>query len=54
MICRIHGRSHSLPDGDMLVTERPGRLRRISNGTLQQEPIGNLPEIFVAGQGGAF
>jgi len=43
-----------LPEGDMLVTERPGRLRRISNGTLQQEPISNLPEIFVGGQGGLF
>ena len=41
-----------LPDGDMLVTERSGQLRRISNGKLQQEPIGNLPEIYVGGQGG--
>lgn len=43
-----------LPDGDMLVTERPGRLRRISNGKLQQQPIGNLPGVFVGGQGGLF
>ena len=43
-----------LPDGDMLVTERPGQLRRISNGKLQPEPIGNLPDIYVAGQGGLF
>jgi len=41
-----------LPDGDMLVTERSGRLRRISNDQLQQEAIGNLPDIYVAGQGG--
>src|SRR5262245_57649590 len=34
-----------LPGGDMLVTERPGRLRRISNGKLQDEPIAGLPEI---------
>lgn len=43
-----------LPDGDMLVTERPGRLRRVSNGVLQQEPIANLPDVFVGGQGGLF
>ena len=41
-----------LPDGDMLVTERSGQLRRISNGKLQQQPIGNLPDIYVGGQGG--
>ena len=43
-----------LPDGDMLVTERPGRLRRITNGKLRQESIGNLPEVYVGGQGGLF
>ena len=43
-----------LPDGDMLVTERPGRLRRIANGILQPEPIGNLPDVLVGGQGGLF
>jgi len=53
----VDGLSHPwaiafLPDGDMLVTERSGQLRRISNGKLQQEPIGNLPEIYVGGQGG--
>lgn len=41
-----------LPNGDMLVTERSGQLRRISKGKLQQQPIGNLPEIYVGGQGG--
>jgi len=41
-----------LPDGDMLVTERSGQLRRITNGELKQEPIANLPEVYVAGQGG--
>ncbi len=41
-----------LPDGDMLVTERSGQLRRISNGELQADPITNLPEIHVGGQGG--
>lgn len=43
-----------LPDGDMLITERPGRLRRVTNGVLQEQPIENLPDIFVGGQGGLF
>src|SRR5262245_46494829 len=34
-----------LPNGDMLVAERPGRLRLISNGKLQEEPIAGLPEV---------
>ena len=41
-----------LPNGDMLVTERSGQLRRIAGGKLQQEPIGNLPDLHVDGQGG--
>ncbi len=34
-----------LPGGDILVTERPGRLRLIHNGKLDDEPIAGLPEI---------
>lgn len=42
-----------LPDGRMLVTERPGRLRLISSaGKLQPEPVGGLPPIRQHGQGG--
>ena len=41
-----------LPGGDMLVTERSGQLRRISDGKLLPEPVANLPKIYVAGQGG--
>ncbi len=41
-----------LPDGDMLVTERSGQLRRVTNGKLQQQAIGPLPAVYVAGQGG--
>ncbi len=37
---------------DMLITERPGRLRVVENGELQSMPISGLPEIFVSGQGG--
>lgn len=43
-----------LPDGRMLVTERPGRLRLIESGTLREEPIAGLPDIFVSGQAGLF
>jgi glucose/arabinose dehydrogenase len=42
-----------LPDGGMLVTERPGRLRVIRNGTLDPTPIGPLPEMLAQGLGGA-
>ena len=34
-----------LPGGDILVTERPGRLRLIHDGKLDDEPIAGLPEI---------
>ncbi len=41
-----------LPDGRMLVTERPGRLRIVAlDGTLS-EPLRGLPEIAASGQGG--
>ena len=41
-----------LPEGGMLVTERPGRLRRIAADGQVSEPIAGLPKIFVDGQGG--
>jgi aldose sugar dehydrogenase len=41
-----------LPAGDMLVTEREGRLRIIRNGGLDPEPIEGVPEVYVRGQGG--
>lgn len=45
-----------LPDGDLLVTERSGRLRRISKDfRLDPKPIEGLPTNIVAsGQGGLF
>ena len=43
-----------LPDGDMLVTERPGRLRIIRNGRLLAEPVPGVPAVFAQGQGGLF
>jgi glucose/arabinose dehydrogenase len=41
-----------LPGGDMLVTERPGRLRIVRNGRLVAEPVAGLPAIRVGNQGG--
>ena len=41
-----------LPNGDMLVTERPGRLRVVRDGKLVPEPIGGVPRVLALGQGG--
>ncbi|OAI52576.1 glucose dehydrogenase [Betaproteobacteria bacterium SCGC AG-212-J23] len=43
-----------LPDGRMLVTERPGRLRIVSKGKLDPQPVSGLPDIVAEGQGGLF
>jgi len=43
-----------LPDGAMLVTERPGRLRVIRDGKLDAQPVAGLPEVAEHGQGGLF
>jgi aldose sugar dehydrogenase len=41
-----------LPNGDMLVTERPGQLRIVRNGQLLPNAVEGLPEIRAGGQGG--
>ena len=41
-----------LPDGSMLVTERPGRLRVIRNGVLDPTPIAGVPRVRTDGNGG--
>ena len=41
-----------LPDGRMLVTERPGRLRIVADGWLVPEPVAGVPEVWADGQGG--
>ena len=43
-----------LPDGDMLVTERPGRLRIIRDGVLLPDSVPGVPEVHAEGQGGLF
>ena len=41
-----------LPNGDMLVTERPGRLRIVRDGALLRDPVNGVPEVVDRGQGG--
>lgn len=46
-----------LPDGDLLVTERPGRLRLVEmsadgSGRLNPTPVEGVPSVFARGQGG--
>ena len=41
-----------LPGGDLLVTERPGRLRIVRNGTLLPDPVPGVPEVLAVDQGG--
>jgi glucose/arabinose dehydrogenase len=41
-----------LPDGRMLVTERPGRLRYVSPEGKLSDPVAGVPEVYAEGQGG--
>jgi aldose sugar dehydrogenase len=41
-----------LPDGRMLVTERPGRLRIVTPDGKLSPPVAGLPKVFASGQGG--
>ncbi len=41
-----------LPDGRILVTEKPGRLRVIENGRLLPAPVAGIPNVASEGQGG--
>jgi len=41
-----------LPDGRMLITERPGRLRIFAGGKLEPRPLEGVPKVFVSGQAG--
>ncbi len=43
-----------LPDGDMLIGERPGRLRIVRDGSLLPDPVPGVPAVFAEGQGGLF
>lgn len=41
-----------LPDGRMLVTEKPGRLRIVDRDGQISKPIANVPRVAARGQGG--
>jgi glucose/arabinose dehydrogenase len=41
-----------LPDGRMLVTERPGRMRVVERDGMLGAPLAGLPPVVAAGQGG--
>ena len=41
-----------LPGGDLLVSERPGRLRIVRDGNLLPDFVAGLPPVFAEGQGG--
>ncbi|MEO5825666.1 MAG: PQQ-dependent sugar dehydrogenase, partial [Gemmatimonadales bacterium] len=41
-----------LPDGSLLVTERPGRMRIVSASGDMGPPLAGLPEVSAKGQGG--
>lgn len=41
-----------LPSGEALITERPGRLRRLSSDGQLSEPLAGVPDVHGVGQGG--
>jgi len=41
-----------LPDGSILVTERPGRLRIVRDGVLDPKPLAGMPQVLAQGIGG--
>jgi glucose/arabinose dehydrogenase len=41
-----------LPEGRLLVTERPGRMRIVEKGGKLSQPVAAVPAVFARGQGG--
>jgi aldose sugar dehydrogenase len=41
-----------LPNGDILITERPGRVRLVRDGELRDAPVEGGPSVEATGQGG--
>ena len=41
-----------LPDGDMLITQRTGQLRRLRKDVLDPTPVAGVPEVVAGGLGG--
>lgn len=53
----VRGLSHPwgmdfLPDGRILVTERPGKLRVVGTDFTLSAPVSGVPEVYAKGQGG--
>jgi glucose/arabinose dehydrogenase len=45
---------HFLPDGRILIGERPGRMRIAAKDGTLSDPIGGLPELYASGPQGLF
>ena len=45
---------HFLPDGRILIGERPGRMRIAAKDGTLSEPVGGLPELYASGPQGLF
>jgi len=45
---------HFLPDGRIIVSERPGRIRIVSTDGRVSEPLAGLPQIYARGPQGLF
>jgi glucose/arabinose dehydrogenase len=43
-----------LPGGNMLITERPGRLRTIRDGVLDPQPVAGIPKVHAVRNAGLF
>lgn len=43
-----------LPDGDILVAERPGRIRLIRDDVMATDPVPGAPDVLAYNQGGLF
>jgi len=41
-----------LPDGRMLITERPGRMRAVDSAGRLSKPLDGVPKVLARGQGG--
>src|SRR5512138_2912256 len=40
------------PDGRMIFTERPGRVRVVENGSLKDQPLFTVPDVEPSGESG--
>ena len=41
-----------LPDGIIIITERPGRMRIVDNAARLSKPLDGVPKVLARGQGG--